>query len=174
MYSWRITKYNPAFRISNGSYNKPEWSSFSDIGKSFEGVELSLNEYLQIESKYINAIILFINNLKIPYLKILDLEKYTLSNEIINKYKKIYPYKIVNIFNKIKNNAKYNIEEIDVISKLVLREHIWLKLEYENKFFIHFGYDYYLYIGSIIKNNLLIDKIINDGLFVEEYNSPYM
>ena len=35
MYGWRITKYNPAFRDERGAYLKDEWTSVSDVGKSF-------------------------------------------------------------------------------------------------------------------------------------------
>lgn len=174
MYSWRITKYNPKYRDENGAYKKNEWISFSDIGKIFNGEKLTLNDYIKIESSYIDTIISFIKVLKIPYLIITDLEKYELDNDIINKYKEIYPNAMLNIFNNIKNNAEYNIDKITHICKLVLREHLWLKLKYTKEFFIHFGYDYYMYICSNVKDDLLIEKIKNIGLFIEDFISPYL
>jgi hypothetical protein len=35
MNEYRICKYNPRFRV-NGVYIKDEWTSVSDIGKTFE------------------------------------------------------------------------------------------------------------------------------------------
>jgi hypothetical protein len=41
--------------------------------------------------------------------------------------------------------------------------------------FIHFGYDYYMYIGSSkIAPDFLIKKIQDEDLFVEEFKSPYL
>jgi hypothetical protein len=37
--------------------------------------------------------------------------------------------------------------EIENILKLILREKLWCKLVSEGKLFIHFGYDFYMYIG---------------------------
>ena len=36
MFSWRITKYNPAFRNSVGAYLKNDWIAVCDIGKTFD------------------------------------------------------------------------------------------------------------------------------------------
>lgn len=44
MYEYRITKYNPAFRKSNGAFSKDEWTSYSDVGGTFSGVALSLDD----------------------------------------------------------------------------------------------------------------------------------
>lgn len=174
MYSWRITKYNPKFRNNKGVYTKDEWTSLSDIGKIFNGKKLTLNDYIKIESSYIKSIISFIKVLKIPYLIITDLEKHDLDYSVVNKYNEIYSDAIINIFNNIKNNTEYDIEQITLICKLALREHLWLKLKYTEEIFIHFGYDYYMYIGSNVKNDLLIEKIKDSGLFIEEFTSPYL
>ncbi len=36
MFQYRITKYDPAFRI-DGKYTKDEWTSIHDIGKIYNG-----------------------------------------------------------------------------------------------------------------------------------------
>ena len=46
MTEYRITKYDPANRI-NGVYMADEWTSFSDIGKVFNGTLLSQDTYLK-------------------------------------------------------------------------------------------------------------------------------
>jgi len=38
---YRITKYNPMNRDANGAYLLNEWTSFSDIGKTFDGKTLT-------------------------------------------------------------------------------------------------------------------------------------
>lgn len=51
MYSYRITKYNPVFGNEFGYYDRSEWTSISDIGKSFDGIILSFDEYYISENK---------------------------------------------------------------------------------------------------------------------------
>ena len=55
MNGWRITKYNPAFRDERGVYLKDEWTSVSDVGKSFDGVVLTFKEYREIEDNYVST-----------------------------------------------------------------------------------------------------------------------
>lgn len=52
MKEYRISKYDPQFRV-NGSYQKNEWTSISDIGKVFDDGVLTLAEYLRVENEYI-------------------------------------------------------------------------------------------------------------------------
>lgn len=171
---WRITKYNPEFRDSNNIYQKDEWTSFSDINKIFNGKKLQLQEYLTVEKLYLNAILQFIKIMNIPFIEINDLEKNELDKEIINKYAEIYPDEIINTYNTINNRSIIMLDKLEQICILTLREHIWLKLEYEKILFIHFGYDYYMYFGSDKKNDSFIENIKNSGLFIEEYESPYL
>ena len=37
------------FRDSAGAYTRDEWTSFGDIGRSFDGVELTRGEYERVE-----------------------------------------------------------------------------------------------------------------------------
>jgi hypothetical protein len=48
----RITKYDPQNRDANGHYTLvDEWTSISDVGKSFQGKILTMEQYLAIEEK---------------------------------------------------------------------------------------------------------------------------
>ncbi len=58
-------------------------------------------------------------------------------------------------------------------SRLILREDMWCKFESDNVS-IHFGYDYYMYIGSNASCDSVIEQIRLNGLFVEPYRSPYL
>lgn len=64
MDSWRLTanrimKYDPLKRNEKGAYLEDEWTSFSDVGKVFSGVVLTLDEYQEMESKYVEAAYFF-------------------------------------------------------------------------------------------------------------------
>ena len=54
-----------------------------------------------------------------------------------------------------------------------IRSHIWCKLEALPDFYLHFGHDYYMFIGS---SNDLAESVQHArriGLFVEECVSPH-
>lgn len=50
-----IVKYN-SINYLNGVYITEEWSSKSDIGKIFNGHKFTINEYMQTEREYIDAV----------------------------------------------------------------------------------------------------------------------
>lgn len=168
MISWRITKYNPIFRDKKGSYLKNDWAASSDIGKFFENKEFTYDEYLKIEDAYIAAILLFMEFVETDTLKITNLAKKFKPN--LNNF---YSQQMLNAFNDVNEYDIINKNLVELIARLALRENLWCKLESEDMY-VHFGYDYYMYIGISKKcTNNIIDKIETKGLFVESYQSPY-
>jgi hypothetical protein len=166
---WRITKYNPIYRNAKDEFIKNEWTSYWDIGKIYQNSALTIKEYLLVENKYINAIICFMNYLEIKSFRITGLEKYdNLSFFHDNMSKKMEMF-----FKTLQDDSLIKKDTIAYISRLVLREYIWCKLE-SPVMFIHFGYDYYMYIGCSIECKSIIDEIRESGLFIETFQSPYI
>ncbi len=60
MQSWRVTKYDPARRDKRGAFIGDDWTSISDIGRSFGGVLLTREEYLRSEGLYVEAVLTFL------------------------------------------------------------------------------------------------------------------
>lgn len=148
---YRITKYNPTSRI-NGVYMADEWTNFSDIGKLFGNTILSYDAYLKTEQAYIDCCIELIEKAKISKLYVKQAEYYT-------------------------ENVRFspsisNTQEIRQVITSCLREQCWLKLT-SRDFFIHFGYDYYMYIGSSLPSESVIETVTHYGLYCEQYPSPY-
>jgi hypothetical protein len=56
---FRVTKYDLSYRVGM-AYSRNEWTSFSDIGKSFEGTVLTHGEYLEVEDAYMAAALAFL------------------------------------------------------------------------------------------------------------------
>lgn len=56
MFEYRITKYNPIFRV-NGIYTRDDWTSVCDIGKEYNGCTLTADECVNVLSNYVNCII---------------------------------------------------------------------------------------------------------------------
>ena len=107
MFNWRITKYNPLLRDELGNYTKNEWTSFSDIGKSYEDRTFISDDYLRIENKYINAILWFMDCMQISRMKITCLEKWDISEScaLSSKY-------MLQVFCDVRNNQAVEKEVI--------------------------------------------------------------
>ncbi len=167
-FNYRVTKYNPTFRNEKGWYLRDEWTSHGDIGRKYNDEVFFMDEYLEVENKYIQAILQFMQCNKITSLRVTKLqEKSGLAQDTDNTQE------MINIYNKIKNRVLVSGEDLENICKLILREHLWCKLRNDKNMEVHFGYDYYMYILSKSPCEKAISNIKKSGLFVEEYESPY-
>jgi len=156
MVKLRITKYNPIYRDENGFFKHNEWTSFHDIGKSFDGKLFTLVEYNKIENHYLNVIQILFKKAGIFEMTLKDFESCN-SNDF-----------------KLDRDLKYTLSEIREFSRSILREELWALFQNSNDCYLHFGYDYYMYMGL---PNLDIKEIYNTGieeLFIEEVVSPYL
>ena len=161
MFTWRITKYNPKNRDEKGCYlDKKECTCFSEVG-----TKVSKEDYIRTESDYINAITTFMDELGVNKLYLNALEMW--SDEV--KSQNVSPF-----LSKMWVGKPISAQEIKELAKLTLRNVIWCKLSCKNKFFVHFGYDYYMYIGTNRDSPNARKKIEATGLYVEEFYSPYL
>jgi hypothetical protein len=54
---WRLSRYEPALRARDSRWES--WTSYSDVGKEFNGITLTFEEYLRVENLYIDAVTRF-------------------------------------------------------------------------------------------------------------------
>lgn len=149
---YRVTKYDPKNRV-NGVYTKDEWISMYDVGKTYDGKLFTFAEYLKVEKSYLDVIEQVMKELDIKTVEVRQGER---------------------IFSALNNSAVNSREEVLMMAKGVLREDFWCKLEAKD-FFIHFGYDYYMYIGADIEEEKMSDIARKNGLFAELIErSPYL
>lgn len=170
MYQWRVTKYNPQLRNIEGYYQVEDWTSVSDVGKAIGGTVFSVAEYTKIETLYIKAVACFMDESKIDSLEVADIEVNT--EEFTIKPQR-FPYDIMSRCAIPALGQLITGELLDCACRLALREIVWCKLELAETFFVHFGYDYYMYIGSDQPCNYAIAQTVRSGLFVEPFVSPY-
>ncbi|MFN7253258.1 MAG: hypothetical protein ACK4M9_21160 [Anaerobacillus sp.] len=170
-YQWRITKYNPDYRDENGYYTlKEEWTCPSEIGKIIDGKEFTLEEYLDIEAKYIDTLIAFIIESGLNTLRILQLSEQKISTE--DRSSVLYETEFDELI--LEEDKIVTLNDIVIISKMILRNFVHCQLYLKDRFFAHFGWDYYMYIGSSEKSLSAITIATERGLFVEEIDSsPY-
>jgi hypothetical protein len=171
-YQWRVTKYNPTFRNENGHYTiAEEWTCASEIGKIINGKEFTLSDYLQVETAYVNSVMKFLEESSMNSLRILQLSSWSISAE--DKQSALYETEFDHL--KLTEDLLVNKYEIQLICKMVLRNFLDCQLYLKDKFFVHFGWDYYMYIGSYFNCLSAIEYAKNNGLFAEEIDSsPYL
>lgn len=153
MNNYRISKYNPIYR-QDGIYKKEEWTSMGDIGRIYDNIMFTPEMYLTVEQSYLSVIKSFCEQLNVDFLTVIGLEDY---NCLCGFY----------------NGQEVRLNDILQISRDCLREKYWCKLESKDSF-IHFGYDYYLYVGSSMTYENV--KKITDcyNLYIEPIPSPYL
>lgn len=172
MYEFRVTKYNPKFRDNDGIFLKDEWTCPSEVNCNFDGKRFTKEEYLNIEAQYINAILAFMEFNKLDHLRIVDLEVENLKKDLRKRSNRGM---IESEFKKIKlyEDKSLNIKDLKIVLKMILRNFIWCRLEIHNRFFAYFGWDFYMYVGCVNCYNNTVNRIENNGLFVEDFKSPY-
>ncbi len=168
--TYRITKFDPKKRNEEGHFmDNSEWTAISDIGKS-EYNNVSYKEYEKTETAYAESIKLILDEKKISNLKIDSLELHNTLEDFEN-YKKDDRLKNMDVDFKseiatLRNGTTLNLKEIQKMTRLILRETIWMNL-LNAEFKITFGYDYYMYVECSELTNVTIERIENKGLFVE-------
>lgn len=162
---YRITKYDPSYRV-NGVYTRDEWTSICDVGKVYENVKFKIEDYLKVENSYLNVVKEVLLELNINTLQIECLKLQPIQIECT------FPSSFYHRFSN--HDILYSIEDILCIVEGCLREICWCKLIGDN-FFIHFGYDYYVYIGCDIEENHMKEIASRNCLFAELIEeSPYL
>jgi hypothetical protein len=156
----RVTKYDPVLRQEDGRYASDDWTSYHDIGLAFNDKTFELSAYLEIERRYIKAILMFCGALDCNRLIVGELEKST--GDGLTADDQI-------LYENLTDGYEVESENIDKLVQLILREYLWCELrcntDGENS--IHFGYDYYMYFSGGGLDRKFWDEIEKLGLFVE-------
>jgi hypothetical protein len=167
-YCWRITKYDSNKRNSQGWFIEDTWTSYSDVGSLYQGERLTYDEYIRVENLYTNAIMQFMKSLNVSHLQIKGLE----NHDSINEDPSVDKAEVMFV-NALKENDLLSLDQVKMASKLILREYFSCKLISKHIMFVHFGYDYYMYIGSSLECKDTLQKVRESGLYVENFESPY-
>lgn len=158
MIQHRVTKYDPQYRDATGAYTRNEWIMHSQIGESFDDGVLTEPQYLAVENAYINAAVSFLSESGVDSLAIDSLENARGSQ----------PSDLT-----VADGHVCTLREIAEVARLVLRDQFWCKL-IGDEAFLHFGWDFYMYVGVPVSCPIAISRATESGLFVESFDSPYL
>ncbi len=150
MREFRISKYNPLLR-RNGIYVEDDWTDYSDIGKLFNGQELTFDKYTLVEQKYLQCVSNLLNHFNVNIIKLIAVELYE------------------------PNLSWYSNQLISVDKSLVfltdcMRNKCWGQL-IGPKFCIYMGWDFYLHIRCELSLSCLDAISSSSGLYLEEWIS---
>jgi hypothetical protein len=170
-YSWRITKYNPVYRNERGHYLKDEWTSIADIGRFYDDHEFTADNYQIVEDAYVATALGFLaeaggDSLAITYLETAGLDAGNLELKYLQGIS-LDP-------RQVRVGMVFAGRDLADLCRLVLREILWCKLAWSDDFYLHFGYDYYMYLGSPCVSDRSIAYGRQQHLFIEEMESPYL
>lgn len=154
MHEYRVTKYNPAFRDQSGAYTKVEWTSFSQIAQIFSGELFTSDEYERVEEAYVQAALSFLRESVLLSMRVAGLE---------HSRAQLLDFQ---------NDSVLPLDRIGEIIRQILREEFWCRLE-GSAGFLHFGWDYSMYIGVPHPCPTARASAAELGLYVEEFASPY-
>lgn len=166
MVAFRVTKYDPELRHADGSYLRDEWTSVSDVGRIVGGRALELAEYLSAEDSYVHAMRRCLDSAELKSLRIADLELKDIHGGLpaaLQSDSRVHQ-------ELVREGCEVSGEELDWVIRLALREVIWCRLEGAGGFYVHFGYDYYMYLGS--EAGFAVPSMPT-GIYLEPFLSPY-
>ena len=172
MKHYRITKYDPLNRNEQGHYLYDHWTEFGDIGRTLEGELVTVEKYLSVESDYINAIIEILRENKVDHLRVVGLDIKGLQESIKDNKEKWFhriEFETIDLF----EDKKVSLEEVAIICQMNFRYYCGVSLEVKDLFFVHFGYDMYVYIGVSEITEELKSKLNKTQIFIEDCYSPY-
>jgi hypothetical protein len=158
MFEYRVTKYDPRKRDTEGRYLAEEWIMYSQVGHEIAGCKLTIEEYSRIEAAYVKAAMSLLAECGVDALTIRDLENNTGHR----------PDSV-----ELREGARISGDSLYEALMGLLREEFWCRLEGECGSYIHVGWDYYLYMGVPCEPSTSIEAARGDGLFIELFESPY-
>lgn len=116
---------------------------------------LTLEEYERVESNYVITALEYLHEASIPWLQVNGLEN--------NQKRKP----------NIVEGQTLPVEKCGNLFRDLLREKYWCRFLHLQSAFVHFGYDYYMYLGVPCACPNAERAAIERGLFPEPFASPY-
>jgi len=174
---WRYTtnaivKYKPSFYNEKGIYTKKEWISRYDIGLKFGNQIFTIEEYLEMEQKYVDAVLKIMQRVDCKYMTIAHIgdsissSKYSLKEMLVGKFSE-HDKDLCDFFIKMHEGQRLGVEQVAKLVRLNLRELTCTDIANESRHLeFHFGYDYYMYCNTRLPKDTLKLEVEQLGLYL--------
>jgi len=163
MYWWLVTKYDPQYRDASRRYLRDEWIGPAQIGEAFVDGVLTQEEYVRVEGLYAAAVVRLWTASGEPALQIQGLELASgfglppqtddLDDVGFGDWLPV-------------NGERAPAARLEALVRWCLRDLGWCRLV-SDEFCVHFGYDFYMQIGTAKAVDDARQEVTSSGLFVE-------
>lgn len=170
-----VVKYKPENYNEKGHYTKDEWGSMGDVGRVYDGHLVTLDEYLEVEQQYVDAVVKIMELVSCKYLTVTflgDTVRSTKSSirDMLSKKNRFLSYDKVlyDSYMGLVEGKRIYVADIPSVVRLNLREYTNTTLTNLKKGLeIHFGYDYYMYFNTKLPIGILREEIRKIGLYLD-------
>lgn len=170
MKAYGITKY----RNLKGEIAEQEWISISDIGRSFGGVTLTAESYMDTEDAFVRIILRILDYMGVKKCKIKNIDKMDIIKSrpeipVSDDVKALYTQKLWNFYDSLHENQEIDLMEMGDVIRLQLREDIWARVYVPYRFKLFIGYDYMVDVETSVSLDPILEELNNMGLYVFSY-----
>lgn len=166
MHAYRVTKYDPKLRNDRGAFLREDWTAMSDIGTVVGGRRIRPEDYLGVEDAYVDAAVAMLTTAGVKSLKMSDL---TIMPE--GKWHGVIDDGVAQFCFGLREGLVVSGGALEFVFRGCLRNFVWCRLWGELGAYVHFGDEYYMYVGLPTPASHLP---LPPGMFMEEMESPYM
>ena len=166
----RITKYDPTYRDERGVFVGNDWTALSDVSVA-NGP--SVSEYLAIEENYCAVVLSIFESLSLSEATISgiefyddDMDDYASCDWYETYLDALKEFRSLNICKK----TRVDIPMVKILLRMMLRDVVWMKVDFDDGAYLRVGHDFYVNFGSPRK----FDWASVDGMFVEEMSFSYI
>jgi hypothetical protein len=170
---WRISKYDPAFRDENYVYQRNEWTSAADIGRTYDGETLDAETYRATESAHVEAVRAFMVDAGVTVLTVTSFQSPSERDyEYLEKLSVQDRQELAQQMRQVHESDEFSGPELDRVLRLLLRKVFWCRLVHADRFVVDVLEYLYVCIGTVAPSERAIARTRMLGLFVEETSDP--
>jgi|RhiMethySRZTD1v2_1073278.scaffolds.fasta_scaffold1309083_1 hypothetical protein len=157
-FEYRLSKYDPAKRDISGAFTGQDWVMHSQIGSEIGGRVLTRDEYQRVEDAYVETVTRM-------------LSEAGLQKVGVDKFRQFgKPVRGIKAFRK---GQKIDLDTLSRVMRMSLQEQVEVSFSLPRQMYLHFGFDFLVYIGLAKPTPLANSFASKRGLFLEEMPSPY-
>ena len=170
-----VVKYRPELYNEKGHYTTNEWIGMDDVGHICDGHLVTIEEYLETEQKYVDAVIKVMELTDCKYLTVsllgdtIRTTRYS-TQKILDQNSRFYCYDkmLYDSYMDLVEGKRIYIKDIGQVVRLNLREYSYTALtNFKKGLEVHFGYDYYMYFNTKMSIDILREEIRKIGLYLD-------
>jgi hypothetical protein len=154
-----VTRYDLRSKDAAGTHALRPWLAMSDVDRTFQGRRLTRTAYLAAESAYLDVLAALLTEAGVRRLRVIALEVHGARGRSLPARYRLGGY--------------LNVAEAVEFSRRVLREDLWGLLAAPRRVFVHFGYDFLMYVGLARRTPKAAAAATRLGVRLEPMRSPH-